>query len=172
MIQHFPRELPLLDPYQLPLQRLHWISSFPSIVEIEHDLLMNEKCCLMFDIHPPPPSVKLKVNEEGFDVDGIAENVLDEIFLKCSSSFVFLFLRFMIHVVSSNAFHLRISVLEHLTKKISTYFPLWLWPIWVSTLPSSQVHLFDWGWHSLKQLWAQVALPELARLKHKELILL
>lgn len=37
---------------------------FPSIVETEHELLMNEKCCLMFDTPTPPPStVKLKVNE-------------------------------------------------------------------------------------------------------------
>lgn len=39
----------------------------------------------MFDIYttpPPLPPVKLKVNEEGFDVDGIAEKVGDGIFVK------------------------------------------------------------------------------------------
>lgn len=37
---------------------------FPSIVETEHELLMNEKCCLMFDTPTPPSStVKSKVNE-------------------------------------------------------------------------------------------------------------
>lgn len=77
MIQHFPEELPLLDPYQLSPQRLHLISSFPSIVETEHDFLMNEKCCLMFDIYPLLLSVELKVNERGFDVDVIPEEVLE-----------------------------------------------------------------------------------------------
>lgn len=154
MIQHFPWELPLLDPYQLPLQRLHWISSFPSIVETEHDLLMNEKCCLMFDIYPPPFSVKLKVNENGFDVDGIAEKVLDGIFLKWDSiSFVFLF----------SVFHDSWSIvkcvasedkcpwtLNILSEKIPALLRLWIWPIWEQSLPSSQVQLFNWYRCSLR----------------------
>lgn len=40
-------------PINYPCSDFPESALFASIVETEHDLLMNEKCCLMFDIYPP-----------------------------------------------------------------------------------------------------------------------
>lgn len=80
MIQHFPGDLPLLDAYQLPLQRLHWISSFPLLLKQNMicSWMKNAVQCLIPPLHPIYSEVERQWDR--FKLDAIT--VLAWIFLK------------------------------------------------------------------------------------------